>query len=119
LQSEIKKYEEEQGVEEQQRVAIIRDLHERADAQKAADEEWARRVEVAQTVADRLAKKAQSIFFKIQCDQYLQAVAKDATGEKAAGLQSMASTLTGQGITASNILDYMSLIEQRSVQVRS
>lgn len=61
--------------------------------------------------------QAQSICFKIQCDQYLQTAAKDATGERAAGLQSMASTLTGQGITVSNIVDYMSLIEQRSVQV--
>lgn len=60
--------------------------------------------------------QAQSICFKIQCDQYLQTAAKDATGERAAGLQSMASTLTGQGITVSNIVDYMSLIEQRSVQ---
>lgn len=29
----------------------------------------------------------------------------------------MASTLTGQGVTVSNIVDYMSLIEQRSMQV--
>lgn len=63
------------------------------------------------------AHQAQSICFKIQCDQYLQTAAKDATGERAAGLQALASTLTGQGITVSNIVDYMSLIEQRSVQV--
>lgn len=69
---------------------------------------------VAGAGAPRL--QAQSICFKIQCDQYLQTAAKDATGERAAGLQSMASTLTGQGITVSNIVDYMSLIEQRSVQ---
>lgn len=61
--------------------------------------------------------QAQSICFKIQCDQYLQTAAKDATGERAAGLQALASTLTGQGITVSNIVDYMSLIEQRSIQV--
>lgn len=61
--------------------------------------------------------QAQSICFKIQCDQYLQTAAKDATGERAAGLQALASTLTGKGITVSNIVDYMSLIEQRSVQV--
>ncbi|CAM9502863.1 unnamed protein product, partial [Laminaria digitata] len=67
----------------------------------------------------RLGPQAQSICFKIQCDQYLQTAAKDATGERAAGLQSMASTLTGQGITVSNIVDYMGLIEQRSVQVIS
>lgn len=63
-------------------------------------------------------EQAQSICFKIQCDQYLQTAAKDATAERAAGLLSMASTLTGQGITVSNIVDYMSLIEQRSMQAR-
>lgn len=62
-------------------------------------------------------RQAQSICFKIQCDQYLQTAAKDATGERAAGLQALASTLTGQGITVSNIVNYMSLIEQRSIQV--
>ncbi|CAN0355850.1 unnamed protein product, partial [Ectocarpus sp. 8 AP-2014] len=119
LEAEIAKYEEEQGVEERQRVAIIRDLHERAEAQRTANEAWAEKVEESQSVADGLAKKAQSICFKIQCDQYLQTKAKDATGERAAGLQALASTLTGQGITVSNIVDYMSLIEQRSMQVIS
>lgn len=56
-QAEIAKYEEEQGVEERQRVAIIRDLHERAEAQRAANEAWALRVEESQGVADGLAKK--------------------------------------------------------------
>lgn len=57
-QAEIAKYEEEQGVEERQRVAIIRDLHERAGAQRAANEAWALKVEESQSVADGLAKKA-------------------------------------------------------------
>lgn len=45
-------------MEERQRVAIIRDLHERAQAQRAANEAWARKVEESQGVADGLAKKA-------------------------------------------------------------
>lgn len=61
--------------------------------------------------------QAQSICFKIQCDQYWQTAAKDAKGERAVDLQNMASTLTGQGITVSNIVEYMGLIEQRSIQV--
>lgn len=56
-QAEIAKYEEEQGVEERQRVAIIRDLHERAEAQRAANDAWAEKVEESQSVADGLAKK--------------------------------------------------------------
>lgn len=54
---EIAKYEEEQGVEERQRVAIIRDLHERAEAQRAAHAAWTQKVEESQAVADGLAKK--------------------------------------------------------------
>lgn len=56
-QAEIAKYEEEQGVEERQRVSIIRDLHERAEAQRAANEAWAVKVDESQGVADGLAKK--------------------------------------------------------------
>lgn len=56
-QAEIAKYEEEQGVEERQRVAIIKNLHERAKAQQAASEVWATKVEESQAVADSLAKK--------------------------------------------------------------
>lgn len=56
-QAEIAKYEEEQGVEERQRVAIIQDLHERAEAQRASNEAWTLKVEESQSVADGLAKK--------------------------------------------------------------
>lgn len=45
-------------MEERQRVAIIRDLQERAEAQRAANEAWALKVEESQSVADGLAKKA-------------------------------------------------------------
>lgn len=44
-------------MEERQRVSIIRDLHERAGSQRAANEAWAQKVEESQSVADGLAKK--------------------------------------------------------------
>lgn len=44
-------------MEEQQRVAIIRDLHQKAEAQRASNEAWAKKVEDSQEMADRLAKK--------------------------------------------------------------
>lgn len=56
-QAEIAKYEQEQGVEEEQRVAIIRDLQERAASQRTSNDAWAVRVEEAQAMADQLAKK--------------------------------------------------------------
>lgn len=48
-------------MEERQRVAIIRDLHERAEAQRAANEAWAEKVEESQAVADGLAKKVREL----------------------------------------------------------
>ena len=54
---EIKKYEDEENVIEGQRVAIIRDLQQRAEEQRAAHDAWARKVEEAQAVADDLSKK--------------------------------------------------------------
>lgn len=47
-------------MEEKQRVAIIRNMQQRAEAQRAANEAWAKKVEEAQAVADCLAKKARN-----------------------------------------------------------
>lgn len=57
---EIKNFEEEQSVEERQRVAVIRDLHQRAEMQRASDHAWAKKVEEAQAMADGLVKKART-----------------------------------------------------------
>lgn len=75
-QAEIAEYEQEQGVEEQQRVAIIRDLHQRAEAQKASNEAWAKKVEESQEMANRLAKKVNTpITSEIRGAQVLSAPA--------------------------------------------
>lgn len=54
-------------MEERQRVAIIRDLHERAQAQRAANEAWTRKVEERQAVADGVAKKARYVLRVYVC----------------------------------------------------
>lgn len=41
-------------------MAIIRDLQDRAEAQRASNEAWAVKVEEAQAMADRLAKKVRA-----------------------------------------------------------
>lgn len=57
---EIKNFEEEQNVEERQRVAVIHDLHQRVEMQRASDQAWAEKVEEAQAMVDGLVKKART-----------------------------------------------------------
>jgi coiled-coil domain-containing protein 63/114 len=120
LARDIRVYEAEAGIEEQQRRAVIQSLEDKVAAQARARAEWDARVADAAAACDLVAKRVQSIFFKIQCDHYLQTVLKEASAggkRPPPGLDSMAALLSGQGITESNVLAYMSLIEQRSVQI--
>ena len=78
----------------------------------------------AQQALEQIARKIQSFFFKIQCDQ-LVALAHDASGNK--GGQRVIfnrsggslALLSGQGVTKSNILAYAELIEQRALEIMS
>ena len=60
LKVEIENFEEEQNVEERQRVAVIRDLHQRVEMQRASDQAWAKKVEEAQVTVDGFVKKART-----------------------------------------------------------
>jgi hypothetical protein len=123
----IQRYEAEQEQEERQRNVIIRGLEERVGAARCSRDGWASRMAAAVGVSELVAKRVQSIFFKIQCDHYLQTLLKDGGGgggggggaaaRRVPGLDAMASMLSSQAITESNMLAYMSLIEQRSVQI--
>lgn len=121
IEKDIALYKEEQGVEEGKRVEQIKKLENGVAAQAWAKEEWAAKVSKGTTVTEVVAKKVQSIFFKTQCDHYLQTALKDASANgmkmDLTGLESATSMMSGQGVGESNILAYMSLIEKRAVQV--
>ncbi|KAG5189394.1 hypothetical protein JKP88DRAFT_176987 [Tribonema minus] len=121
LEQDIQRYEAEQETEEKQRNVIIRGLEEKVAAQLQARDEWAARMAAAAAISELVAKRVQSIFFKIQCDHYLQTLMKDSAGGGAGGarkgLDAMATMLSSQAITESNMLAYMSIIERRSVQI--
>ncbi|CAM9506240.1 unnamed protein product [Chrysoparadoxa australica] len=119
LAKEIAAYQEKQGREEEQRKATIGALHQMVEKQRKAREDWRKRVEDAKAMMERLGKKVQSIFFKIQCDHFHQHSSfKDAAGKQGPG-QGADGMLSGQGITESNILEHMSLVEMRSMQIIS
>jgi chromosome segregation ATPase len=119
LENEIAEYEAEQGVEEEQRVAVVNQLKSSLEQHSKASREWEAKAHEAAHTADRIAKRVQSIFFKIQCDHYLQTVLKEANAEELSGLETMASLLSGQGITESTVLQFMSLVERRAVNIIS
>ena len=77
---------------------------------------------IQQESISQISKKVSSVFFKLQCDQM------DAKGSQVSKSQRWSSgarpdnkiaLLTGQGVTESNVLDYLGCIEQRAVDIIS
>ncbi|CAE7555569.1 ODA1 [Symbiodinium microadriaticum] len=123
LEEEIRRYEEQQLDQEHQRKNILDGLESRyqstLDATKACEEENRRNRESVHQIA----KKVQSLFFKLQCDQMDSAKGPTSSVKGAKGGNSMSrnegkmAILTGQGVTESNVLDYMGAVEQRAVDI--
>ena len=71
----------------------------------------------------QIAKKVQSLFFKLQCDQVESAKSNANSVKGSKNTASIArndnkvAILTGQGVTESNVLDYMGAVEQRAVDI--
>ena len=123
LEEEIKKYEERLGEEEAQRAEAMADLQEKWRNAKEATEECSQAALEAQRTLDRIAKKIQSLFFKIQCDQVTDKGKPSKGGGGAGGAagkgsaDSRLAALGGQGVSESNILAYTELIEQRALEI--
>jgi hypothetical protein len=93
---------------------------------------------IQQESVSQISKKVSSVFFKLQCDQ-MDAKSSGGTGgggggtggggagkaqrwnsSSSAGRQEgKIAILTGQGVTESNVLDYLGCIEQRAVDIIS
>ena len=125
LEEEIKSYEEKLSDEEAQRAEAMADLQGKWRNAKEATDECSHAAQEAQRTLERIAKKVQSLFFKIQCDQ-LTTGARETKGTKGAAQKanigrpdSRLALLSGQGVTESNILAYAELIEQRALEIMS
>ncbi|GMI11812.1 hypothetical protein TrVE_jg6525 [Triparma verrucosa] len=119
LEEEIMSYADDQKAKEQER----KDIVESYDRQvKEAKEERERAIGLSsdeQKTVEKIAKKVQTLFYKIQCDQLLESGNK--AGGKGTGAaissESRLAVLSGQGVTENNILHFMGLIEERAVQI--
>ena len=124
LEAEICTYEDKLSEEETQRADAMADLQGKWRSEKENADECKYAALEAQQALEQIARKIQSFFFKIQCDQ-LVALAHDASGNK--GGQRVIfnrsggslALLSGQGVTKSNILAYAELIEQRALEIMS
>lgn len=117
------RYEEHQLDQEHQRKKILDGLEARLqstlEATRACEEENKKNHESVHQIA----KKVQSLFFKLQCDQMDSAkgsasvVKGSKSGNTMSRNESKMAILTGQGVTESNVLDYMGAVEQRAVDI--
>ncbi|KAJ8598740.1 hypothetical protein CTAYLR_010722 [Chrysophaeum taylorii] len=128
LEEEIKTYEEELSIEETQRAEAMANLQGKWRNAKEATDECSHAAQEAQRTLGRIAKKVQSLFFKIQCEQMMSASARDSgksrkmSGQKSSGIgrpDNKLALLSGQGVTESNILAYAELIEKRALEIMS
>lgn len=126
LEEEIKAYEEKLSNEEAQRAEAMADLQGKWRGAKEATDECSHAAQEAQRMLERIAKKIQSLFFKIQCDQIFNS--PNETKDIKLGAQRVnisrpvgrLALLSGQaGVTESNILAYAELIEQRALEIMS
>ena len=123
IKEEIKKYKLRQQEQDDQRRKVLdglrQRLHNTRDA-TAALEELNRSY---QDSVDQIAKKVQSLFFKLQCDQMdssktgAGSVKVGQKGQSVPRAESKIAILTGQGVSESNVLDFMGAIEQRAVDI--
>jgi hypothetical protein len=122
LLSEIENFKTTQRDQDLMRRSTIDDMQQRLagtlDVTRGLEEQNS----VQQESVSQISKKVGTLFFKLSCDQMdtkgSQANAKNqrfATSRP----ESKATLLTGQGVTESNVLDYLGCIEQRAVDIIS
>jgi hypothetical protein len=126
LQTEIaiNKFKEDQQDQDQQRRTTLDDLQQRLANMLESTRDVVDQNAIQQESISQINKKVSSVFFKLQCDQM------DAKGSQVKGGQRWSNSnagrpdnkialLTGQGVTESNVLDYLGCIEQRAVDIIS
>ena len=115
-------YEKKMGQEEAFRADTKRELHVKTMQTVEQTSEYMHSAQEAQRTVEKLAKKVQSLFYKIQCDQ-VGGKMGGREGPKTPGGTAKRSDSQlllaggGGGVNESNILKFMELIEQRAVEI--
>ncbi len=118
----VVRFREHQQEQEQQRRSVVDELQVRLTSTLDITRQLVDDNAMQQESMTQISKKVSSVFFKLQCDQM---DAKGSQGPKAAQRWSSSGTrpdskialLTSQGVTESNVLDYLGCIEQRAVDI--
>lgn len=123
IEREVAQYSRGQQTQDYERKTMLEALEGKLSAvQDAIREQEITNKSYSESV-DQIAKKVQSLFFKLQCDQMEAKTATHTKGAKGTTMsrpESKVALLTGQGgVTDSNVLDYMAIIEQRAVGIIS
>ena len=124
IEEEIMAYKLRAEEQEEQRRKVLDDLQNRT---QRATEEHDQMVEMnaqEREAVQQISKKIQSVFFKLQCDQMdAKSSSKDqpsaalVKGTTVSRPESNVALLTSQGVSESNLLDFLGCIEQRSVDI--
>jgi hypothetical protein len=117
VQKEHVDYEEHMTTEDAARAATIGNINEDVTNIKQQIVEYVNTAQEAQRTIELLAKKVQSLFYKIQCDQ-VQGGGKGGPGAPKKNAKSQLLLAGGSGsVNESNILAFMELIEERAVEL--
>jgi hypothetical protein len=123
-EQEITNFKADQQDQDQQRRSTLDELQQRLTSTLEVTSQLVDSNALQQESVSQISKKVSSVFFKLQCDQMdakgSQASKSSRYGSSASGRQDgKIALLTGQGITESNVLDYLGCIEQRAVDIIS
>jgi chromosome segregation ATPase len=120
IQVEIAKYKEEQDSHSKQQQQVHGEMQRKVEQATESVAGSKKKFMGSQDSVEQISKKVQSLFFKLQCDQ-MDTKAKQ--GSKSSGRpESRVALLVGHGtggVTESNVLDFMGVIEQRAVDIIS
>lgn len=142
IEQAISTYNEEQQMQDDQRRDVIFDLQEKLTEVHEHIKQSETDNKMYQESVAQVSKKVSSLFFKLQCDQMDSKAGtsvppgsggggKGTTGSGKASVSSGSggggggrpegkiAILTAQGVSESNVLDYMGCIEQRAVDIIS
>lgn len=123
-EDEIAQYRLDQQDQDQQRRSTIDELQQRLSSTLDLTRNLDEQNSLQQESVAQISKKVSTLFFKLQCDQ-MEAKGSQVNNAKnqrwASGSrpENKIALLTGQGVTDSNVVDYLGCIEQRAVDIIS
>lgn len=109
--------------QEDNRFKVLNDLQSRMTNANEAHDTIVEQNHWAREAVQQISKKIQSVFFKLQCDQMdgkgnqKEQTVSSTKGATVSRPETNVALLTSQGVSESNILDFLGCIEQRSVDI--